>query len=132
MTQLAPSTRLADLVAESREIAAHSAFLIRRAQALCVQSADDRDERVVHHVERQAWAEILARLPADPDRMVMLCACCHRVRGVRLWTHLPIGIEYELRVWDRILLSHGYCPECMRMAASQIPAESPGVVAGHL
>jgi hypothetical protein len=132
VTQLAPSTRLADLVAESREIAAHSAFLIRRAQALCVQSADDRDERVVHHLERQAWAEILARLPGDPDRMVVLCAGCRRVRGVRLWTHLPIGIEYELRVWDRILLSHGYCPECMRMAASRIPAESPGVVAGHL
>jgi hypothetical protein len=131
VSQRQPSARLAGLVAESREIAAHSAFLIRRAQALCARSAGHRDERLVHRGERQAWAEILARLPGDPDHVVVLCAWCHRAKGVRLWTHLPIGIEYELRVWDRVLLSHGYCPECMRIAAARIPSESPDSLTGH-
>src|SRR5689334_18872652 len=121
MTDSPTSERLARLVAASREIAAHSAFLVRRAQALCAQSSDDRGVRRVQHDERQAWSDILGRLPEDPDRLVVLCAWCHRVKGARLWTHLPVGIEYELRVWDRILLSHGYCPECMRAAGDRIP-----------
>src|SRR5262245_31822463 len=116
------SQRLADLVAASRDIAAHSAFLVSRARALCVQSTGDRDERQAHQGEPQAWAEILARLPDDPDRVVVLCAWCHKVKGVRLWSHLPLGIEYKLRVWDHILLSHGYCPECMRAADGPLPA----------
>jgi hypothetical protein len=110
------SARLAVLVAESREIAAHSAFLVRRARALCGQSTEERDERQVQQSHRQAWADLLAPLPGDPDHVVVLCAWCGRVKGVRLWHHLPVGIEYELRAWDRILLSHGYCPDCMRAA----------------
>lgn len=120
-----PSSRLAGLVADSREITAHSAFLVSRAKALCAQSSEDRDVRQVHQGERQAWNQILAQLPGDPDHVVVLCAWCRRVKGVRLWTHLPIGIEYELRMWDRILLSHGYCPECMRVAEAQVPAPKP-------
>lgn len=116
------AARLAGLVAESREITAHSAFLVRRAQALCAQSSEDRGVRRVHQDERQAWNEILSQLPGDPDHVVVLCAWCHRVKGVRLWTHLPVGIEYELRMWDRILLSHGYCPDCMPTVETQVPA----------
>ena len=108
---------LASLVAQSREISAHSAFLVRRARALCDQTGEARGARWVHQRERRAWADILARLPGDPDHVVVLCAWCHRVRGPRIWTQLPVGIEHELRRWDSILLSHGYCPECMQAGA---------------
>jgi len=124
-TPLIPSlsaARLAVLVAVSREVAAHSAHLVRLARERCAQSAQERGARRVYQEERRAWADILARLPDDPDHMVVLCACCHRVRGPRLWTRLPIGIEYELWAWHRVLLSHGYCPQCMRVAEARISA----------
>jgi hypothetical protein len=102
------------LVAASRGIAARSAFLIEHARAVRRVGTEERDVRRARRREWAVWAEILARLPADPERMVVLCAACHRVRGGQLWTRLPAGVEYELRAWEHIVLSHGYCDDCVR------------------
>jgi hypothetical protein len=78
-----------------------------------VQSAEGTVLSQLHHQERQAWSEILAHVPADPHHKVVLCALCHRVRGEESWSSLPPGIEHELLGWKTVLLSHGYCPECL-------------------
>ncbi|MGN6393358.1 MAG: hypothetical protein ACTHM9_14080 [Gemmatimonadales bacterium] len=107
------SKLLGELVARARRSAEHSAYLIRRARALCVRCADATIVSQMHHNEREAWADILAHVPSDPDHRVVLCARCHRARGDEGWTNLPMGIEHELKHWQGALVSHGYCPECM-------------------
>ena len=55
----------------------------------------------------------MARIPADPDHILVLCAYCRRAHGALGWTALPPGIEYELKRWLGVRVSHGYCPDCI-------------------
>jgi len=117
---------LEELVARTRRSVEHSAYLVQRARALCARCADATTVSQLHHSEREAWAEILAQVPFDPDHRVVLCARCHRARGDEGWTTLPIGIEHELMHWKGALLSHGYCPECL----AELEAGAHHVAAG--
>jgi hypothetical protein len=49
-----------------------------------------------------------ARLVRQIDRLIVLCAWCHRVRLNSHW----VSVEEFLRV-HRADASHGICPECM-------------------
>jgi hypothetical protein len=108
------SERLAELVCLTQENRQRSAFLIRRAEGVCVRLGEAALAGRAHRGERLAWAGILACLVADPDHKVVLCAQCHRAKADERWTALPDGIERELRGWDAVLLSHGYCPDCLQ------------------
>jgi hypothetical protein len=115
--------RLAGLLNQARRATANAAHLVSRAKAACLQSAQAAGKGRVSREARAAWIAILADVPADPDHMVILCARCHHVKGKDEWIPLPSGIEGELKEWDGITLSHGYCPECFHeLEAATHPA----------
>lgn len=107
------SERLAELVRLTQGTREHSAYLIRRAEGLRARLDAVIVAFRVQRGEWEEWAEILARLPNDPEHKVVVCAQCHRARADRHWTKLPDGIEDELRSWSAVLLSHSYCPDCL-------------------
>jgi hypothetical protein len=63
---------------------------------------------------REAWAALAALIPLNPDQIVVLCASCRRAQGALGWIILPPGVEQRLMGWDRALVSHGFCPDCLR------------------
>ena len=106
---------LVTLVDQARRAARTSRYLVACASAARAAAAEAVDLTMIHRREREAWAEILDRIPADPDHLLILCAYCHRARGENGWTVLPTGVEMELRAWPGVLLSHGFCPDCLRL-----------------
>ena len=113
-------SRLADLVAAAHRTIERSRALVDRATSLCIQSREAS-------IASQAWANILIHLPADSSHTVVLCARCHRARAQKEWANLPAGVEHGLRTWDQVLLSHGYCPECMRELEANLSPPAPGI-----
>ncbi len=109
------TTLLAMLVGQARQAARISRHLVARASAARATAAEAIDVTTLHRGEREAWADILDRIPADPDHLLILCAYCHRARGESGWTVLPGGVEAELHAWPGVLLSHGFCQDCVRL-----------------
>ena len=103
------------LVGQARRAARISRHLVARASAARAAATEAIDVTMLHRGEREAWADILDRIPADPDHLLILCAYCHRARGDSGWTVLPGGVEAELHTWPGVLLSHGYCQDCVRL-----------------
>jgi hypothetical protein len=109
------TTLLATLVDQARRAGRTSRYLAAYAAAARAAAAEAVERALSHRREREAWAEILDRIPADPDHLLILCAYCHRARGENGWTVLPTGVEMELHAWPGVLLSHGLCPDCLRL-----------------
>jgi hypothetical protein len=105
---------LAVLVDTAEHLAWDASGLTARAKAACANALQLVSASLLHREERSAWATILAQLPVDPDRMVVLCAYCHRVQGEDGWIPLPAGVEDELKKWTGVILSHGYCADCLQ------------------
>lgn len=91
-----------------------SCHLVTRAMEACATSSRLEEASRTHREERRQWRSILARIPADPDHILVLCAYCHRARGALGWAVLPAGIEYEVKRWGGCRVSHGFCPDCVR------------------
>jgi hypothetical protein len=116
------ATSLPDLMRDSRARLAEAARraihdaqrLCDRARAACSDSAETVSVSAGGREDRARWAAILGRVPATPDRLVVVCAYCHRVQDGDRWTALPRGIEDELMRWRFVLVSHGFCPDCVR------------------
>jgi hypothetical protein len=109
------TTLLAALVDRSRRAARTSRYLVACASAARAAAAEAIEHASMRRREREAWAEILDRIRADPDHLLILCAYCHRARGENGWTVLPTGVEMELYAWPGVLLSHGFCPDCLSL-----------------
>lgn len=109
------------LLRELREIAVRlqgqSTHLAARAIEARAMASSIQGESRAHREERRQWQAIVARMPADADHIIVLCAYCHRARGTAGWTVVPAGIERELKRWVGARVSHGYCPDCVRQHA---------------
>jgi hypothetical protein len=105
---------LAVLLEQARRMKSQAQIMVDRAKAACAAAADLAGASQGYREERKAWDALLARLPSVPSRLVVLCASCHRIRGVDGWTPLPVGIEAELLAWRGAMVSHGYCPDCLQ------------------
>lgn len=104
---------LAALLEQARRAECRARTTVGRAKAACVQAAGLSAASQVRRQERQAFGAMLARLPGLPDRVVVLCAYCHRQQDGEGWTTLPSGMETVL-FRRGVIVSHGYCPECLQ------------------
>lgn len=108
------SSPLAELSGIALKLRSQALDLVTRAMDACARASRLESGSRVHREERRQWRAIMARIPADPDHILVLCAFCHRARGALGWAVLPPGIESELKRWVGVRVSHGYCPDCIR------------------
>jgi hypothetical protein len=113
VTRPTSTSTLATLVDTAEHLARVASGLTLRAKAACATAEAIRSTSPLYRQEWSAWAAVLAPLRADPNHMVVLCAYCHRVQGKDGWIPLPPGVEHELKEWTDVILSHGYCDDCL-------------------
>ncbi len=106
-------SHLAALLEQARSAEYRARITVGRARAACVQAAGLAAASQVRRQERQAFGAMLARLPRLQDRLVVLCAYCHRRQDGDGWTALPFGME-ALLLRRGVIVSHGYCPDCLQ------------------
>jgi hypothetical protein len=78
-----------------------------------------------HRLERQLWRQIWIGLENDPERVVVCCSYCGRVRtGEGDWGAIPVEVVRSLYGTASVMLTHGICPEC---EASVLPELVPAL-----
>jgi hypothetical protein len=64
--------------------------------------------------ERESWRLIWSASRQQPGLFIMCCAFCARIRSSRgAWVSVPIGVSDALHRARGVLLSHGYCSDCI-------------------
>jgi hypothetical protein len=124
------TTRLGALVEQSWRAARTSRELVACASAARAAAVEAIERASIHRRQREAWAEILDRIPADPDHLLILCAYCHRARGENGWTVLPTGVEMELHAWPGVLLQSRLLPRLPQAPAARVRSRVVGLI-GH-
>jgi hypothetical protein len=118
-----PATKGED-IARSRQLCRDAQAAIELAVSTLTRSRDvigrSQDRRLV-------WSEFWA----SPNRMLVCCAYCARLRrNTGEWVAIHTALSESLHRSDAGVLSHAFCPECIaRHFPSGIraaPGESPG------
>jgi hypothetical protein len=107
-------SNLSELIETAARLQRRSRELVNRAGHACLVARQFGDHSRTDREQRGAWASLAAQIPLEPDHVVVLCASCRRAQWALGWTILPPGVEHRLMTWDRAVVSHGFCPDCLR------------------
>jgi hypothetical protein len=96
------------------ELIGHSRELCREAETAKAKAVARRIESRNRRLERRNWHALWSECIAHRDHIIVTCAYCGQMRaGTGEWITPPPGLLPALRITRAVLLSHGYCPECV-------------------
>jgi hypothetical protein len=98
---------LAQAIARARELCFDAQIIISKAAARVAESKRGQSER-------RRWRAVWSRAQEGPDRLVVCCVYCARVRAPDgEWGAIPAGLSQVIHQSPTVCLSHGICGDCM-------------------
>jgi hypothetical protein len=64
--------------------------------------------------EWKHWWAVWSEYRATPGHHLVCCAYCARLRRSKEWASIPSVLSQALHKFPKPVLSHGYCPDCIK------------------